>query len=101
MGLERSRDISLALAGGEGEGSSPLDPHSPEHPQRPTLGRGGGCTPLVCRVSQGSGLSSLPRLRPQELQGQGLSLQIAPAEELLGRSLNQDACPAAERHDAV
>lgn len=50
---------------------------------------------------QGSGLSSLPQLQPQELQGQGLSLQIAPAEELPGRNLNQDASPVAEKHDAV
>lgn len=50
---------------------------------------------------RGSGLSSLPQLQPQELQGWGLSLQFAPVEELLGRNLNQDTSPAAERHDAV
>lgn len=49
----------------------------------------------------GSGLSSLPWLQSQELQGQELSLQIALAEELLGKNVNQDASPVAERHDDV
>lgn len=93
MGLEKSGDISLALMGEGGKAIPPQSPHSTLTPTETHCGKSWRVHPPHL---QGSGLSSLPRLQPQEL-----SCQIAPTEELPGSNLNPDASPVAKRHDPI